>query len=53
MTEYTFNVNADPKMGFAFPFEKTEELNNGLCKGYLDESRMTNIQKIITKEYLK
>lgn len=53
MTEYTFNVNADPVMGFVFPFVKTEELDDGLFKGYLDESRMTNVQKILAKEYLK
>lgn len=53
MTEYTFDVNADPKMEFVFPLIKTEELGNGLYKGYLDESRMTNVQKILVKEYLR
>ena len=53
MTEYTFNVNSNSVMGFVFTFVKTEELGDGIFKGYLDESRMTNVQKILAKEYLK
>ena len=32
MAEYTFDVNADPKMGFAFPFEKQKSSTMGSVK---------------------
>ena len=52
MKQYTFNINSEPMNGFVFPFIATSDLGNGLYEGHLDQETMTNVQKILSREYL-
>ena len=52
MKQYLFNTNSEPMNGFMFPFIATSDLGNGLYEGHLDPETMTNVQKILSKEYL-